>query len=66
MYMSKKCQISQRQANNGYSVSHSHIRTKKLQHINLQKKKIWSKRESRWIKIRISTKTLKSRHQIIL
>lgn len=64
--MSKKCQISQRQANNGYSVSHSHIRTKKLQHINLQKKKIWSKRESRWIKIRISTKTLKSRHQIIL
>nr|YP_009660675.1 50S ribosomal protein L28 [Corallina chilensis]QCS25623.1 50S ribosomal protein L28 [Corallina chilensis] len=64
--MSKKCQISQRQANNGYSVSHSHIRTKKLQHINLQKKKIWSKRESRWIKIRISTKALKSRHQIIV
>lgn len=62
--MSKKCQISNRQANNAYSISHSHIRTKRLQHINLQKKKIWSRLQSKWIKLRISAKTIKSRHKI--
>ena len=37
--MPKKCQISHRKANNAYSISHSHIRTKRSQNINLQKKK---------------------------
>jgi len=64
--MSKKCQITQKKANNAYSISHSHIRTKKLQHVNLQKKKIWSVAESRWIKMLVSTKALKNRHKIII
>nr|YP_007878292.1 50S ribosomal protein L28 [Calliarthron tuberculosum]AGA63903.1 50S ribosomal protein L28 [Calliarthron tuberculosum] len=64
--MPKKCQISQRQANNAYSISHSHIRTKKIQHINLQNKKIWSRLQSRWIQVRISAKSLKNRHKIII
>jgi large subunit ribosomal protein L28 len=64
--MSRKCQISNKSANNAYSISHSHIRTKKKQQINLQKKKIWSVSENRWIKMRISTKVLKSLHKIDL
>ena len=62
--MSKKCQISHRKANNAYAISHSHTRTKKLQNINLQKKKIWSTSKARWIKFKISTKSIKSRHKI--
>ena len=62
--MSKKCQVSNRKANNAYTISHSHIRTKKLQNINLQKKKIWSVSKNKWIKIRISTKSIKSIHKI--
>ena len=62
--MSKKCQISYRKANNAYAISHSHIKTKKLQNINLQKKKVWSTLKSRWLRLRISTKTIKSRHKI--
>ena len=58
--MAKICQISGKKSNNAYQVSHSHIRTKKKQHINLQKKKIWSIEKKSWIKIRISTKALKS------
>ena len=66
MSMSKKCQVSQRSANNAYSISHSHIKTKKMQNINLQKKKIWSRSQKRWIKMRISTKIIKSIHKINL
>lgn len=62
--MSKKCQITQKQANNAYSISHSHIRTKKLQNVNLQKKKIWSINDKRWVKICISTRAIKNRHKI--
>ena len=57
--MSKRCQITNKKANNAYAISHSHIRTKKLQHINLQKKRIWSKTRSSWVKVRISTKAMK-------
>jgi len=64
--MSKKCQITQKKANNAYSISHSHVRTKKLQNVNLQKKKIWSVAHSRWIKMLVSTKALKSRHKITI
>lgn len=58
--MSKKCQVTNRKANNAFTISHSHIRTKKLQHINLQNKRIWSKTQSCWIRLRISTKAIKN------
>lgn len=37
--MSKHCQITGKVKNNAYNVSHSHVRTKKIQNINLHKKK---------------------------
>ena len=64
--MSRKCQISKKTANNAYAISHSHIRTKKIQHINLQKKKIWSSSKKRWIKMRISTRIIKNIYKINL
>ena len=64
--MSKICKISQKKANNGYCISHSHVRTKKKQHVNLQIKRVWSIKQKRWLKIRISTKVIKSLHKISL
>lgn len=62
--MSKICQITKKKANNGYSISHSHVRTKKIQNINLQTKKVWSNRQKKWVKIKISTQGIKSLHKL--
>lgn len=64
--MSKICIISNKKANNGYVVSHSHVRTKKKQNVNLQSKKIWFSKKQCWQKIKISTKIIKSLHKIKL
>nr|YP_010338436.1 ribosomal protein L28 [Rhodaphanes brevistipitata]UNJ18386.1 ribosomal protein L28 [Rhodaphanes brevistipitata] len=64
--MGKKCQLTNKTFNNGYSVSHSHRRTKKKQQINLQKKKVWSHSAGKWITLKISTKALKSIHKFSL
>lgn len=64
--MSKKCQVSNKKANNAYAISHSHIRTKKTQHVNLQKKKLWSVSKNKWVKVRVAAKCIKSMHKISL
>ena len=61
--MSKQCQISKKIANNGYSISHSHVRNRKKQHVNLKNKKVWSKSKLKWIKFKVSVKFIKSQHK---
>ena len=58
--MSRVCQLTGTKANNGMSVSHSHIRTKKLQQANLQKRRLWWSEGNRWINLRITTRALKT------
>ena len=58
--MSRVCDLTGARANNAMAVSHSHIRTKKLQQVNLQKRRLWWEEGNRWINLRISTKALKS------
>lgn len=58
--MSRRCQLTGKQANNAYAVSHSHRRTKRLQQANLQSKRIWWPEGNRWVKLRISTKAIKT------
>nr|YP_009511024.1 ribosomal protein L28 [Hydropuntia rangiferina]AXI96697.1 ribosomal protein L28 [Hydropuntia rangiferina]UAD87380.1 ribosomal protein L28 [Hydropuntia rangiferina] len=62
--MIKKCILTNKTSNNGYQVSHSHVRTKKIQKLNLQTKKIWLSKYKRQIKIKISTKAIKSLHKL--
>ena len=50
------CQITHKKPKYGYSISYSHKRTKKIQHVNLHKKKIWNART----KMYISTKAMKT------
>ncbi len=58
--MSRKCTITGKRANNACSVSHSNRHTKRLQQVNLQYKRLWWAEGDRWVKIKISTKALKT------
>ena len=58
--MSRRCQLTGKKANNAFSVSHSHRRTKRLQQPNLQWKRVWWPQGNRWVKLHISTKAIKT------
>lgn len=58
--MARKCQLTGKKANNAFAVSHSHRRTKKLQQVNLQWKRIWWPEGNRWVRLRLSTKAIKT------
>lgn len=58
--MSRTCQLTGKKANNAYAVSHSHRRTKKLQAVNLQWKRIWWEEGKRFVRLRLSTKAIKT------
>lgn len=58
--MGRKCQLTGKKANNAFAISHSHRRTKKLQEANLQWKRIWWPEGNRWVRLRLSTKAIKT------
>ena len=58
--MSRRCQLTGKKANNGFAVSHSHRRTKRLQNANLQNKRVWWAEGNRWVKLKLSTKAIKT------
>ena len=58
--MSRVCELSGTRANNGMSVSHSHIRTKKLQQANLQQRRLWWEEGQKWVNIKVTTRVLKT------
>jgi large subunit ribosomal protein L28 len=58
--MSRICDLTGKKANNAYAISHSHRRTKKLQHVNLQEKRVWWPQGKRWVTLRLSTKAIKT------
>ena len=58
--MARKCQLTGKKANNAYAISHSHRRTKRLQEVNLQWKRIWWPEGNRWVRLRISAKAIKT------
>lgn len=58
--MSRRCQLTGKKANNGFAVSHSHRRTKKLQQANLQWKRVWWPEGNRFVRLRLSTTAIKT------
>ena len=58
--MSRVGQLSGQRANNGMAVSHSHVRTKKLQQVNLQERRLWWAEGKRFVRLRVSTRTLRT------
>jgi large subunit ribosomal protein L28 len=58
--MSRVCQLTGKKPLTGNSVSHAHNRTKKRQLPNLKTKKIWVPEENRFIKVKLSTRALRT------
>jgi large subunit ribosomal protein L28 len=58
--MSRTCEISGKRRNVANNVSHSQVKTKRVQQPNLQTKRFWVAEEGRWVKLRVSTKVLKT------
>ncbi len=52
----RQCALTGKVANNGYNVTFSHKRNKKLQGVNLQEKKVYWPEKQRWVTLKISTK----------
>eukprot|EP00245_Coleochaete_scutata_P007099 TRINITY_DN22190_c0_g1_i1.p1 TRINITY_DN22190_c0_g1~~TRINITY_DN22190_c0_g1_i1.p1 ORF type:complete len:148 (-),score=29.25 TRINITY_DN22190_c0_g1_i1:534-938(-) len=58
--MSRVCDMTGKKANNGYKVSFSASKTKTLQQVNLQVKRLWWEEGKRFVKLKLSTKALKT------
>jgi large subunit ribosomal protein L28 len=58
--MSRVCTLTGKRPNVANRVSHSNIKTKKRQLPNLQTRKVWFAEESRWVKIKLSTRALRT------
>ena len=54
------CPLTGKKANKANKVSFSNHKTKKLQFVNLQYKRIWWEAGKRFVKLRVSTKALKT------
>jgi len=58
--MARVCPLTGKRPNVANKVSHSNIKTKKRQFPNLQTKRIWCESQNRFIKIRLSTRALRT------
>jgi large subunit ribosomal protein L28 len=58
--MSRHCQLTGKKANNSVTICFSHKRNKRLQHVNLQWKRIWWPEGNRFVTLHISTKAIKT------
>ena len=58
--MARICKLTGKRPNVANKVSHSNIKTKTRQLPNLQTKRIWFEEESRWIRLRLSTRALRT------
>ena len=58
--MARRCQLTGKKPNFGNKVSHSNIKTKKRQNPNLQNKRIWFEEEQRFVKLKLSTRALRT------
>lgn len=58
--MSRKCQITGKKPLSGHNVSHSNNRTKRWQLPNVQKKRIFVTELGRWVRVKLSTRALRT------
>jgi large subunit ribosomal protein L28 len=58
--MARVCPLTGKRPNVANKVSHSNIKTNKRQLPNLQTKRIWVQSENRFIKLRLSTRALRT------
>lgn len=57
--MSKICQVTGKRPLTGFNVSHAHNKTKRRFLPNLHYHRFWVESESRWVRLRVSTKGMR-------
>jgi large subunit ribosomal protein L28 len=60
MKMARKCVFTGKRPNVANKVSHSNHKTKKRQNPNLQYKRIWWQEGERFVRIRLSTRAMRT------
>ncbi len=58
--MSRVCQVTGKRPMVGHNVSHANNKTKRRFLPNLHKKRFWVASENRWIKLRVSTRAMRT------
>ncbi|MEM1177219.1 MAG: 50S ribosomal protein L28 [Acidobacteriota bacterium] len=58
--MPRKCAITGKKPLSGKNISHAHNVTNKWQRPNLQKKRIYVTELSRWVRVKLSTRALRT------
>jgi len=58
--MARVCTLTGKRPNVANKVSHSNIKTKKRQLPNLQTRRVWYEKEQRWVKLKLSTRALRT------
>ena len=58
--MSRRCQLTGKGVLSGNNVSHAHNKTRRRFLPNIQTKRIWIPEEKRWVKVRLTTRALKT------
>ena len=58
--MSKKCIITGKKPMVANHVSHAHNKTKRRQLPNLQRKRFWLSDEKRWVRLRLTTRAIRT------
>lgn len=57
--MSRVCQVTGKRPVTGNNVSHANNKTKRRFLPNLQSRRFWVQSESRWVRLRVSTKGMR-------
>ncbi len=58
--MARVCQITGKQTVRGNNVSHAHNKTRRSFLPNLHYRRFWVETENRWVKLRVSSKGLRT------
>ncbi|MCB1192709.1 MAG: 50S ribosomal protein L28 [Leptospiraceae bacterium] len=58
--MARRCVVTGKGTRSGNAVSHSHLKTKRLWKVNVVEKKIFLEDENRWVRVKISTRALRT------
>ena len=58
--MARQDQITKKKKRVANNVSHSNRKTKREQHINLQVKKFYIEEEKRWVKLKVTTRSIRT------
>ena len=58
--MSRKCQISGKGAQRGNTVSHANNKRRKTWNANLQNKRVFDSESGTWVRLRVSSRTLRT------